>query len=330
MTFLELQDDALERLEYSTATSTSPRTRIKRLLNQTQRDILTDPKYAGLRVGRLPLVTVASQVLYGSPVALTRIDDIYDSAGENPRLTKRTKDWLRMDNRADYNEGTPGVYVEHGLKPIYRYPAITGSGLWAVSTDATDTTQTVTIQGKRVDGFDFNPSAVTLTGTTRVAIGTRTDYVDVTRIRLSATCAGDVRIYDAASNGNLLGVIPIGKTSQLFTVIQLYPVANTVYTYIVEGELAIVDMSNNLDEPVFKEDFHHILSLKVIEKELREIKKQVAQADAIYKMEIKPMEDAMVLYDVKGGDNVVVPDDGRSRLALLGSNLGSWFPRGRW
>lgn len=330
MTFLELQDDALERCEYSTSSSTSPRTRIKRLLNQAQKDICTNPVYWGLRDGYIPLVTVANQVLYGLPISLSRINRIFDSAGNNMRLEKKTLDWLRQDNRADYNTGTPMVYVEHGLKPIYRYPAVTGSGLWAVSTAAGDTTQTITVQAVRADGFQHNPSAVTLTGTTRVAIGSRTDYVDVTRIRLSATCAGDIQIYDAAVSGNLLGVIPIGKTTQLYTVIQLYPVAASAYTYIVEGQLALVDMSNNLDEPCFREEFHHILSLKVIEKELREIKKQLTQADKIRDLEIVPLEQAMAAYKASGDDDVIIPDDGRSRGAMLGSNLGSWYPRGRW
>lgn len=330
MTFKEIQDDALERLEYNPSGTGSPRNRIKRMINQHMRTLLADPKFSKLRDGHTPFTTVASTPLVGIPLGLSRIDRIYDPTNNNIRLFKRSLDWLRQDSRADVNTGTPRCYVEHGLKPIYRYPAIAGSGLWAVSTAAGDTTQTVTLQGFRVDGYQFNPSAVTLTGTTRVAIGTRTDYVDIMKLRLSAVCAGDIQLWDAAVSGNQLATIPIGKRTQIFTLLQLYPVPNAAYTYMVEGQREIQDMDDDIDEPTFWRDFHHYLVLKTIEVELREVKKQIAQADAIFKREVEPLESKMLLYPLGGDDSVMVPDDGRTRVAMQGSNLGSWFPNGRW
>jgi len=329
VTFKEITEDVLERSGYTLNAGTT-RERIKRLVNQHYRQLLAFSRFSGYRDGHTPLVTVAAQPLYGIPVTLQRIDQIYDPNGNNAPLAKRSKAWLRADVRANQGPGTPIVYVDYGIKPIFRFPVETGSGIWAASSAAGDTTQTVTMQSFRVDGFTYNPSATTLTGTTRVQLGTLATLVDVEKLRLSAACAGDVTFYDAAVAGNILGVIPIGRTTQLFTVLQLYPVPSSAITYLVEGQRRVEDMDNDIDEPLIPLDFHQILVLRPLIAELREVKKQLTQASEIERSELIPLEAEMAAYPIVSADNIIVPEDGRSKARIQGSNLGSWFPTGRW
>jgi len=330
VTFKEIQDDTLDKLLYdNSGTSSAPRTRIKRLINQWHRKILSDPRYSKLRDSRTSVVTVASQVLYAVPPSIEKIHRVFDAATNNPRLTQKSLDWLRDDPRADLDTGTPMVWVPHGIKPIFRYPATTG--IWAVSPNAADTTQNIRMDAVRDGGYVFSAGPTTLTGTTRVKIGTQSDYVDVERVFLSAACAGDISLFDASTAGNLLGVIPIGKTFNRYNIIQFYPVPSSVITYTIEGQLKIQDLVQDNDEPMIPEDFHFILGLGAYYQELRDVKKQLAQARMVQSDELDPAMKRLLGHLVNQPDYVVIPDDGRRvPSGVRGSNLGSWYPSGRW
>lgn len=331
MTFKELQDDTLERLGYdATQASSVPRTRIKRFLNQWQRRLLADPMYTRMRHSKLPFATVASQAQYGIPPVMEVINRIYDAALGNPGLQLQTPDWLRQDNMADINTGTPWAYVNYGLRPISRMPATTGTGIWMVSSSAADVTQTIRMDAIRVGGYNFQAPPAALNGTTRVQISSRTDYTDITKIFLSATAAGDVSLFDAAAAGNTLGVIPIGKLYSRYQLLQLYPIPSSVITYTIEGQVKIFDMAQDVDEPLIPEDFHHLLGIMAYYMDLRDVRKQLAQAKLVLDDDIKPEMNKLLDFLINTPDYIIVPQDWRSGPGTLGSNLGSWFPKGRW
>lgn len=328
MNFKEIVDDALDKCDYdSTLASSLPRTRFKRLVNQWHRQILSRPEFSRLRDSTITFATVASQAQYGLPPSIARINRIYDSATNNPRLTERTLDWLRDDTRADLNTGTPRAYVPIGLRPITRLPVSTG--IWAVSDNAADTTQAIRMDAIRSGGYAFQAGPSTLTGLTRVQIGSRTDYVDVQKLYLSAACVGDMSIYDAAVAGNLLAVIPIGKLFSQYFVVQLWQTPSSVITYTVEHQVKVFEMVQDFDEPLFPEDFGQVLSMACKYEEM--LKKEKGGLAQIYKNEQLEVEISRMLdWLVNHPDYVVVPDDGRGRRSIQGSNLGSWFPQGRW
>lgn len=328
MNFKEIVDDALDKCDYDASlTSSGPRTRFKRLVNQWHRQILARPEFSRLRDSPITFATVLSQAQYGLPPSIGRINRIYDATTSNPRLVERTLDWLRDDTRADLNTGTPRAYVPIGLRPITRLPVSTG--VWAVSDSAADTTQAIRMDAVRSGGYVFQAGPSTINGLTRVQIGTRSDYVDVQKLYLSAACAGDISIYDAAVAGNLLAVIPIGKLFAQYFVIQLWQVPSSVITYTVEAECKVFDMVQDFDESLFPEDYGQILSMACKYEEM--LKKEKAGLARIYKVEQLETEVSRMLdWLVNHPDYVVVPDDGRGRRGISGSNLGPWFPSGRW
>lgn len=333
MTFKELQDDALERCGYDFATaSTEPRTRIKRWINQWHRRLLSDKRFTKLRDAKAPLATVANQFLYGIPPSIEKIDRIADTVLNNPQLVLRDQAWLRALPQAEIATGTPQYYVPLGLHAITRFPASTGTGIWVASSSAADTTQTVRMEGIRVGGYPLIAGPATVNGVTRVQVGARTDWVDLTRLFLSAVCAGDLTIYDAAAAGNALGVIPIGQTSARYNLVQLFPVPSSVITYTVFGKLKFFDLVQDTDEPLWPYDYHYGLALAAHYQELATVKKQLAQANLMYKQDLEPLVyDQMLDYVVNSADLIVVPFDGRRGSARAqGSNLGSYYPAGRW
>lgn len=339
MTFKEIVDDALDKTGYdSTATTSEPRTRFKRLVNQWQRRIVGNPLYSKLRDGKIPFATVASQPQYGIPIGLARIDRIYDATLNNPRLSLASADWIRWDPQAAIATGTPQYYANLGAHPIFRLPAITGTGIWVASSSATDGgggAITVSCDFTRVGGYPHLKVAASTNGTTRVQFGTRTDFIDVTRIILSAAPVGDITLYDAATAGNVLGVIPMrsgaasGQTfsGPQYTVIQLCPVPSSIITYTIEGQLEIRDMIEDYEEPMLPLDHHLLLSVAAEYQELRDVKKQLAQAREL-RMDLTVLENTLLDWLINTPDYLPVPNDGRG--AARGSNLGGWFPAGRW
>lgn len=332
MNLLQLTNDALERCNYNTVTTlasgaTVPSTRMVRFLNQWHRKIIADQMFTRIRDGQLTFASVASQSLYGLPPTIQKIKRIYETTN-NTRLRERSGDWLKQDPQGLANLGTPDCYVPIGVTAITRQPASTG--LWAASTSAADTTQTVSVNAVRAGGYLHTPAPKTLNGVTRVALGTTplTDYVDVLKCWLSAACAGDVSLYDAASLGNVLATIPTGKTYSRYFSILLWPTPSAALTYYVDHERQIQDMALDTDEPLWPEDFHHVLVSAAVYQELV-IKKDPNTAGIYFKNEVKPGLDSLLSFLVNHDDYIVVPDDHR-RHDARGSNLGSWFPSGRW
>lgn len=328
MTFLELQNDVLDRLQYDNTQATSgPRTRMKRLLNQGQRRLLSDPRYTKVRDSSLEFATVASQPTYGLLPSIGKIKRIFDAATNNPPLARQSPAWLRRDTQANLATGTPLAYIPYGLHPVFRRPVSTGTGIWAASSSASDTTQKINLEAVRVGGYPRTTIQVQLTGTTRVQVGSRTDYVDFQSITLDAVCVGDVSVYDAATGGNVLGIIPIDQLLARYYLIQLYPVPSSVITYTVECQLAIADMVLNVDQPLIPADFHHLLSAYAIHEELVSYKKQLDTAAVFWAREITPLELNLLDYLINHESLLIVPGD---ETARQGNNLGSGFPAGRW
>lgn len=332
MTFKEIVDDALEGCGHDVfAENSEPRVRIERFVNQWLRRILTDPRFDRLRKGSIPFTSVLNTQGVGLPPIIQRINRIYETTNNN-RLFEKSLDWLRQrPQQGVATTGVPQYYVPIGLKPITQVPAATGTGIWAVSSSAADTTQKVTLSGVRVNGYKYDPLLTTLNGLTRVAIGAgaaRTDYIDVLSWGIDGTAAGDISLYDAAAAGNLLGVVPIGDVSVRYFTIALWPVPSSAITYYVESDLRVQKLMRPMDEPLFSEDYHDLLTKGAIYLETLTIKKQIEAARAYRVDEIESREVQLLDYLVNSPDLIIVPQSGRERLNS--SNLGGAFPAGRW
>ncbi len=260
MNFYEMQQAVYDDLNYSlSAPSPLVVTRVKRWLNEGHKHLLRLPGMTGLRQGSLSFNTVANQKSYGLAQAFDKLPDAITQESNNWRLQYRTRDWFRTVDPGQTDNGNPYVWIPDGLMPVLRHPDTSGSGLWAVSTNAGDTAQSVVLSGIRLSGDIDHAAPTTLTGTSRVAIGALTDYVTVLSFVVSSSTLGNIELYDAAAAGNLLARIPAGRTSVQYQAIRLWPTPAAVLSYRVDGQFAIDDLVADTDVPFLPTSYHDML-----------------------------------------------------------------------
>jgi len=323
MTFNNLLLDVYRRTGYSASTSPAPDviTRIKGFVNEAQQELAGKPGLAGLLRGTTSLASVASTSSYALPPAVADVRKIYETTNDRA-LARKSLDWFRR-NVPDPSafSGTPYAYAMLGPQKVSAQPVATG--VWIVSSSASDTAITASVEAVRTGGYPHTPGAATLNGTTRVQVGTQTDYVEVTDFYLSAAAVGDVTLYDAAASGNVLAVIPKGQTTSRYEWIALVPTPSAVVTYTIDYEKDISDLVNNTDEPSWLPvRFHRLLAIGA---RMREYE---GKDDARYKTAqtewIVGFKD--LLSDVGGGsaDGVLMPQSsGKSGRSDLGPNFPS-------
>jgi hypothetical protein len=108
MTFLQLQDDTLERLNLPTAASSDSRTRIKRYINEGYRLLLADNGMARARDTTATITQVVGTAEY--TVTASKVRTIRDVTN-NVRLTEVTLSALRSLDPGDNSSGNPTHYA---------------------------------------------------------------------------------------------------------------------------------------------------------------------------------------------------------------------------
>lgn len=291
-------------------------TRLTAFLNETQQELADDPRLQSLLRGTTTLASVASQATYGLPPVVGRITAIRDTSNRWP-LRLESLSWYRsrVPNPATQT-GTPDRYVELGLKPVSANPAATG--VWAASSSASDTVPTVSLEAVRTGGYVHQPTATALTGTSRVAIGSQTDYVEITDVYLSAACVGDVTLFDAAAAGNTLGVIPKGQTRSTYPWIALALTPAGVLTYSIDYERLLTDLVNGTDAPYWLPfAFHRLVVIGARRKEYeyqKDDRLEVAMKDWNATLPL------LLAYVNNPPGGVLIPGGTSRGLSDLGSN----------
>lgn len=260
MTFLQIVTAVYDDLNYQAAPAADVVARLKRYVNEGYTHLLRQPRLTDLRNGTIAVASVAAQPIYGLPQAFDRITAIVDTTN-SLRLTAQTQDWYRTADPGEQASGTPYAWVPQGWVPVFFQPASTG--VWVASSSASDITPlTARLNGIRANGDPVGVVTTTLTGTTRVAMGTLTDYVAVhTPFSLSAAAVGTVSFYNAASAGSEIARIPIGAVTAQYMGIRLWPTPGAALTYKVDGQLAIEDMVSDTDTPILPPPYHEMLGV---------------------------------------------------------------------
>lgn len=263
MNLSQLSTAVYRRVKLADSPSQADVTRIQQYLNLWYREILASPGMERLRDTTLTFPTVATQKKYGLPQALVKIRDLYDLTNQR-RILPRTMDWLR---NVDPGLTAVSSFTENWI-PLNGWGAeaveltSTGVGLWVVSDSASDTTQKAFVETTRLNGVRGGiavSAGSTVNGTTRVAVGSVTDHIEIVKFYLDSACVGAVSLFDAASNGNLLSSITPGQTNARYYMIQLYPTPSAVITVSVDCQRSIQDLTKATEEPLLPEDFHHVL-----------------------------------------------------------------------
>ncbi len=324
MTLGDLRTDVYADIGLTASPPTAVANQIDRYINKAHRMILREPGMSRLRDTLEPLTfaSASGRYIYGLPASLSRIRAVTERDTDR-NLEPMTLNELRLVDPGFNATGTPWAYVLHGYRPIKYVPASTG--IWAASSSAADTTQVARINGTRTTGLASGDQTATLTGATRVALGSFTDYVDVTSIALSAVGAGLVSFYDAAAAGNTIAEIAIGQTVANYFVIQLYPQPTATITYYVDGTLKIPTLDNAAEAPLIPEEFHDLLAAYA---RMRWYETTTEQAKAGEAKE----EYAIGLSRLKhyvASQPAEIPILGRPHRRRF-SRYGSWFPAESW
>lgn len=109
MTYKQIQDDVLDRLNQDNSTTTSgPRTRIKRFINEWYHRLLALPGMSRVRQSATTISAIASTASY--TVTAASIRNIYDATNDW-NLEERSIGWLRERDPGSDATGNPIVFV---------------------------------------------------------------------------------------------------------------------------------------------------------------------------------------------------------------------------
>lgn len=260
MTLRELADGVLEHFNYSTDGASEARSRVIRHINEWHKRILTRPGFERCRQASTTFASVASTPTVVLPPAVTKILRVYDPTNRIT-LEERFFDWYRFAEPSPTSHtGTPYVWVPMGYAACAALGEATGTGLWVVSSSASDTTAKVYLEGVRLGGHVWSDS-VTLNGTTRAQIGSLTDWVEVTKLTLDMSSVGAVSLYKVATVGTAYAAIAVGETQARYLQIGLWPTPSGAVTYYLDYQRQLRDLVHEADQPLLPEDAHWVLGL---------------------------------------------------------------------
>lgn len=323
MNFLTLKQRLARRRNKNASTlDTLTNTRLGDFLNESHRELLSETGMATLRDDVYPyLATVASQQRYALPEqGIAKINRIWDPTGQW-KLKKRTLAWLR---EVDPNPptGTPDYWIPLSLTQVAAQPS-DASEIFVKSTSASDT-NTCYIEGIITGGYRRTAS-VTMTGATAVSLSASiTNFIQIDKFYLSAVAVGIVTLHEDSGSGTELARIAIGDGYAKYRSFLLYPTPSAVRTLYADITRGIADMSNDTDEPLLDEDFHDLLldmaDLKELTKGDDPDRHRIVEAHRVKR------RNELREWLFTGGD----PGDDVHESGNGGSNLGAWYPAGRW
>jgi len=319
MTFKEIQDDALERCNYDNAlTSSTPRTRIKRFINEWHRRTLSNPGLRSLRDSTFTFATVASTAQYGLTQTLARVRGIHDRTNDTS-LRQVDLAWIRQRDPGLDASGNPLYWAMVGIQGVAVQPS-DASSLFIDSTSASDT-NTAYVEGIRTGGY-AQAVSVTMTGTTAVDVSTTTsDWIEITKVYLDTAAVGTVTLHEDASGGTTLATIPIGKKFARQPWVQVWPTPSAAITLYVDYTRRVDDLINDDDEPFLPADFHYLLSLGA---RANEFERMDDGRSGVARQDLEAGILALLSYVSNLPDYLIVP----GQAPRVPSRLGSMFPAG--
>jgi hypothetical protein len=260
MNLTDCLSDLYSFFHYTTTPPAAVTTRLTRFLNDVQREILTKPGLLRLRDSVTPITATANVARSGLPPIVSRINGITDRTNNRPLYETTVQAIRRLDPAQVNSSAAPECWAPAGYVEVQFQPAAGGSGLWAVSSSAADTTQTAYIETVTVGGYPYRDTKA-LNGATRVQFGAvvRTDHIEVTRFYIGATAAGYISLFNAAAAGTELARIEPGKTFARYDAVEWFPMASADATLYCDFTRTITNLVNAFDEPLLPDDFHKVV-----------------------------------------------------------------------
>lgn len=321
MTRTTLEQAVYRDFGYADSPATAILNRVRGYLNDRHRRLLVRPGLEKLRMQTGTLTLVASTPIYGLDLPIQKLLKVVDTTNDQA-LEQRTLDWYRRVD-PDPQSGTQEYWIPMRWGPALR--DIGGTGLWVVSTSASDTTQAVNVETINTAGSHTQTTA-TLNGTTRVQIGTATTHQRLLRFAHDAAAAavGVIELYDASSAGNRVSAIHVGRTNAQLLTIALWPTPAAADTLRLDYLHHIRDFSVAYDEPQLPLDFHYLVSVGAKIDEARH------KDDARWRQWQDEWEEGIVQLEGfvnNFTDTLIIPGMGERTGR---SNLGPNYPNGIW
>jgi hypothetical protein len=311
------------RLQDHFSTGSGSAARYLLFLQEWHRRLLQAPGADLYRQRTLSMTYGSGLVSVTLPSAFSRLDHLV-SITDNLPLTEKSLGWWRSIPPTSMAAGTPFAYIVLGLRPTAVDPAATGKPTYVVSSAVGDTTQVATIRALLLDGTVAQANA-TLTGTARVQVGTWTTAINILGFFLQTVATGTVTLYDAAAAGNVLGTIPASRYDLLRTAIALVPTPSGDRTLQVDGQLALDAPMTTTDRPWIPEEWEHVLEMGA---RLNEYEKQDDDRYAALQRALAAEEKKFRWFCVNRPD--YRPTPGMTNPVQTTSNLGPYYPAGRW
>lgn len=132
MTFLQLQNDVLERINNS---SSEARVRVRRFLNEWHRRILTELGLEAPRRAETTLSVVAGTDEYTLSSTIARINGIQNE-GDLVALAERSLEWMRIVDPDDSWSGTPEFYALRSDRKLKLKPKPDTNGTYTIDYEA--------------------------------------------------------------------------------------------------------------------------------------------------------------------------------------------------
>jgi hypothetical protein len=199
--------------------------------------------------------TVADTGTYYLDASIGRVLSMVNTTEDEPMSERSESDLEQADPDRDIT-GPPSVYSMFGKSEVHYQLAAAGK-VKAVSSSASDTTQTVRVIGL-VSGVE-TVDTITLNGTTAVESTATFDADSILGVRLSAVAAGNITLSDSTVSLNNIVTIPAGKFFKMYTRVNLYPVPDdeyTIKTRIMQGPRPMI---SDYDIPDLPPEYHRLV-----------------------------------------------------------------------
>src|SRR6185436_5296526 len=209
---------------YASSPAAAVTTRITKWLNDAVRSIVAEQGMSRIlgSDGPLTFATVASQSRYVLPESVAEIRHISERTNDRTLRVMGLDRYRIVEPDPPSNSGIPSHYVPFGRTAVAAQPSAAAE-IFAISTDAADTTQTAFIEGIRTGGYMTSLSK-TLNGLTGVSFSaTLNDFIEITDFYLSAAAAGVVTLRQTSGIGTELARITISAKRPRYLGFYLWP-----------------------------------------------------------------------------------------------------------
>lgn len=269
MTFAEMQAEYMDQLSYGDAPSQIAINRMKRNLNLAYREILGKRGLSRLRRKVLTFSSVSGSPYATLPLAASKLIILVDRTNMTPLDEMSLQDVRFNDPGNVSTSGVPYGYVIQNLaSPVNRDPTAAAE-LFVKSTSAVDGSGLMAYITGVVTGGYQRTAQIPMNGITAVSLAPSiTTWESITKFYLSSPAKGDVTLTMTSGAGTELAMIPYGRAMSRYSRLILFPVPSAAVTYHADVELAIEDLVNLHDEPVFHEDYHWIITCSAMMREL--------------------------------------------------------------